>query len=89
MCRFASVILFNHVALSFCSVVCFGHFPLSLSSVMFVCRVLLSSSLVVFIWHSEIVIYSRVSFLTFFDMDEEVRTWVRREVRKEGGGRGG
>ena len=46
-------------------------FPLSLSSVMLFCLVLPPSSCDVFIWHSVVVVYSRVLLLTFFDMGDE------------------
>ena len=69
MCRFASVIFYCHVILSFVL-----SFLRSFSSVIVFChvlRVLLPFSFVVFIWYSEVVIYIRVLLLTFFDMGEE------------------
>ena len=39
--------------------------------------------------HSEVINYSRILLLTVFGMGKEGRTWVRKEVRKEGvGGEG-
>ena len=82
MCRFASVIVFRHVIRSFVP-----SFPVSFSSVIVFWHVVLSCasviSFVAFIWHSEVVIYSRVVLLTFFDMGEDDSKEGRR---KEGGG---
>ena len=76
ICNFAYVSLFRHVLLSFfCRVPC--HFPLSLSSVILFCLVLLPSSFDVFIWHSVVVVSSRVLLLTFL-------TWARKDMREEG-----
>ena len=81
--------------LSFCSVMffCLLSFSCRSSAVFLVislchcllscCSVLFSeSSFDVFIWHSVVVIYSRVSLLTFFDMGEEGRAWGRKEGRR-------
>ena len=77
-----SSLIYVKLLLSFCSVMFFClvpcHFPLSLFSVMLFCFVLLPSSFDVFIWHSVVVVYSRVSLLTYF------LTWTRKGMREEG-----
>ena len=76
ICQAACVILFCHVLLSFfCRVPC--HIPLPLSSVMLFCLVILRSSFDVFMWHSVVVIYSRVCSWPFL-------TWARKDMREEG-----
>ena len=70
ICNFAYAIVFRHVLLSFfCRVPC--HYASVISSVMLFCLVLLPSSFDVFMWHSVVVVYSRVLLLTFFGMGEE------------------